>query len=154
MGFKFAGEGCDEELAEAVALIEHLKIARKSGWRSVKVGVDKLDGLVDAFGIKDATGQGIEEGLGNFPMGMVGQERGIDGLGGHPNLAVTKALAQELLDIAGELFDVLGVKVEAPGGVLKAAGPIAIKKALARPGRDIGKALGVVEKSALGLLRT
>ncbi len=74
-GRVYVSQSTEEEFGQGRTRIGSPHIARRSRWRRVKVGIDELNCLIDAFRGKDAARERIEKTLRDLPRRALRDER-------------------------------------------------------------------------------
>ncbi len=97
---------------------------------------DKFQRRVDAHGGEDAPRRRIKEGLCQFHVPALADERGVSLLDGDPKLALLRPIAQDHLQPSGQPAQHLLAQVQPLAGVCLPLGPLAALETLRRAAGD------------------
>src|SRR5205823_12460616 len=103
----------------------------------VEIRVNELDGLVHALGREDAASQRIEKAFRNFPAIRLRDQRGIGRLGRSPDRTMIKPFGHQFARSICQTVEDERIKPEPLARIIDTAAPVAGKKTVARPPRDL-----------------
>src|SRR5215471_361091 len=103
----------------------------------VEIRIDEFYRLVHAFGREDAAGQRIEEAFRDFPAIGLRDQCGIGSLGGAPDRAMINSIGHQLARSMCQAIEDERIKPEPFARIIDTAAPVASKKTVACPLRDL-----------------